>query len=75
MAEMAIMSRDGDSKLIWDKDNPDEVENARRTFDELKKKGFIAYKVEGRKGEKGEVLRAFDPDAERLIMAPPMVGG
>lgn len=75
MAEMAIMSKEGDSKLIWDKDNADEVANAKRTFDELKKKGFVAYSVQGKRGEKGEVLRQFDPEAERLIMAPPMVGG
>lgn len=75
MAEMAIMSRDGDTKLIWDKDNEHEVENAKRTFDDLKAKGFLAYKVEGRRGEKGELLREFDPEAEKLIMAPPLQGG
>lgn len=75
MAEMAIMDRSGDSKLIWDKDNADEVENAKRTFDDLKKKGFIAYKVEGEQGDKGEIIKKFDPTAERLIMAPPLVGG
>lgn len=70
-----IMDPTGDTKLIWDSSNPDEVENAKRTFDDLKEKGFIAYSVQGRKGEKGEVLQAFDETAERIIMAPPMQGG
>lgn len=75
LAEMSILDPSGDTKVTWNKDNPDEVENARRTFDDLKKKGFMAYSVEGSRGDKGEVLRGFDADAERLIMAPPLVGG
>ena len=75
MGTMAVMDRSGDTKVIWDKNNPDEVENARRTFDELRKKGFLAYSVQGRQGDKGELIREFDPEAERLIMAPPMQGG
>ena len=75
LAEMSILDRSGDTTVTWDKDNADEVENAKRTFDDLKKKGFVAYSVKGRNGEKGEILREFDPDAERLIMAPPLVGG
>lgn len=75
MAVMEIMDRTGDTKIIWSKDNPDEVENARKTFDELRKKKFIAYSVKGKNGEKGEIIREFDPDAERLILAPPMAGG
>lgn len=70
-----IMDPTGDTKLIWDASSDDEVDNARRTFDDLKGKGFIAYSVKGKRGEKGEVLQAFDPDAERIIMAPPMQGG
>lgn len=76
MGEMAVMDRSGDLKVIWDKNNPDEVEAARKQFEELtSKKRFLAYRVEGKKGEKGEVIRTFDPDAERIILAPPMVGG
>lgn len=75
MSVMEIMDHQGDTKILWDKNNPDEVENARRTFDDLKKKGFIAYSVSGGDGAKGEIIREFDPEAERLIMAPPMRGG
>lgn len=75
MSVMEVMDPTGDTKIIWDAANEDEVENARRTFDDLKKKGFIAYSVKGKNGKKGEIIREFDPDAERLIMAPPMQGG
>lgn len=74
-AEMAVLDRTGDTKIIWSKDNPDEVANAKRTFDDLKKKGFAAFAVTGKNGDKGEQIHAFDANAERLIMIPPMVGG
>lgn len=72
--EMAILDHTGDTKLIWDPDKADEVEHARETFTKLKKKGYMAYSV-NRKGDKGEVMREFDPDAEKMILAPQMVGG
>lgn len=72
---MAVMGREGDVKQLWDPANPDEVAVARKVFDDLKKKGFVAYTVEGAKGKKGTVLTAFDPQAGRIIMAPAMAGG
>lgn len=72
---LAIMDHTGDTKIIWDKNQPDEVDNARETFNRLKKKGYLAFKVEGKDGTKGEVVREFDPNAERMILSPPVVGG
>jgi hypothetical protein len=73
--ELAVMtSTDGDLKVIWDSDKPDEVSHARKTFDEFKAKGYLAYKVQ-KGGDKGEVMKAFDASAERVILAPRMVGG
>jgi hypothetical protein len=73
--EMAIMGPEGDTKTIWDADKPEEVENARRTFNELREKGYYAYQVKGDDASKGERMTEFDPDAERMIMAPPLMGG
>jgi hypothetical protein len=64
----------GDTKLVWDAGNRDEVENARRTFDDLRAKGYLAFSVK-KDGEKGEQIRKFDSDAQKLIMVPPMKGG
>lgn len=74
MSELRVMDRTGDTKTIWDKDNATEVEVARETFAKLKKKGYLAYRVK-KDGEKGEVIKEFDPDAEKIILAPPMAGG
>ncbi len=48
--------------------------NARRTFDDLKRKGFAAFAV-GAKGEKTTQIREFDPAAEKIIMVPALAGG
>lgn len=61
--EMAILDHTGDTKIIWDSDKPEEVDHARETFNRFKKKGYLAYSVD-KKGEKGTVLREFDPNVE-----------
>lgn len=65
----------GDTKVIWNPRDEDEVTNARRTFDELVgEKRFAAFRVRER-GARGEQVTEFDPDAEKLIIVPPMAGG
>lgn len=75
VCEMLVLDQTGDTKIIWDSENRDEVDNARRTFEDLTKKGYLAFKVKGEKGEKGEQVRTFEAGLERLILVPPMVGG
>lgn len=75
MHVMVTLDQTGDTRLIWDPNVPHEVENARRTFDLLvNEKRMAAYAVT-RKGEKGTVVNRFDPEAEKLIFAPRLVGG
>lgn len=73
--ELATIDHTGDTKLIWDSENKDEVDNARETYNRLRKKGYVAFAVKGKNGDKGEQLKDFDPEAERIIMAPPLVAG
>jgi hypothetical protein len=74
MGEMCVMDESGDTKIIWDSKNADEVDNAREQFNRLLKKGFIAYTV-AKNGKQGEIIREFDPEAEKIILSPPMAGG
>ncbi len=74
MSEMRVMDHTGDTKIIWNSENKDETDAARETFNRLTKKGHKAYMVK-KDGEKGEVITEFDPDAEKIILAPQMVGG
>jgi hypothetical protein len=74
IGEMRVMGRKGDTRIIWNPDNADEVAQARKTFDDLKSKRFVAYTVSPG-GGKGEQVSEFDPGAEKMILAPPMAGG
>ena len=65
----------GDIKQIWDPTKPDEVAAARETFNNLRKKNYLAFRVVGKDGDKGEQIREFDPSAGAYIMAPQLVGG
>ena len=72
--EMCVINETGDTKTIWDSDNPAEVAVAERTFKEFKDKGFAAFSVT-KKGDKDEQIKKFDPELEKIIFVPPIVGG
>jgi len=74
MGELRFMSEEGDTKVIWDPENTDEVKAAKDQFKALIKKGFRAFKVK-KSGDKGRRIKSFDPDAGRIIMVPELVGG
>jgi hypothetical protein len=74
IGELRVMDRTGDAKVIWDSTKPDEVAAAKDTYDSLKKKGYMAYAVK-KNGDKGELIHEFDQEAEKIILAPRMVGG
>ena len=71
---MATMNSSGDLKTLWSSDKPAEVDAARAQFQSMKIKGYMAYRV-NRKGDKGEVMDKFDPEAEIIILAPALQGG
>lgn len=74
MPEMNIMDLSGHSKIEWDPDDPESVENARKMFDDLLEKGYAAFRVKY-VADKGENVKEFDPEAHELLMVPPMAGG
>lgn len=75
MGVMAVMGRQGDSKIMWNPHNRDETNAAKKTWDELVgKKKFAGFLVKN-DGEPGERIYAFDPEAAKLIIAPPLGGG
>lgn len=72
--ELWILDNTGHSKKTWDSHNADEVADARRSFNDLRAKGFLAYKV-NKDGKQGEQIHAFDPELEAIILSPAPVGG
>lgn len=75
MGIMNVMDGTGDTKKMWNPDNADEVADARRSFDDLRAKGYSAFKVTAADGSAGEEIRTFDPTLGKLIMVPRRVGG
>ena len=74
VCEMNILDLTGHTRTTWDPNLPHEVEANKATFNALKVKGYIAYRVKA-DGEQGEIMREFDPLAAKMIMAPPVMGG
>lgn len=76
LAVFEQMGLEGDVKTVWDPNNADEVEEARRQFERLtKEKKFRAYRVTGTSGEAGEPMTRFEAAAGRIIFVPAMAGG
>ena len=74
MGELRIMGSEGDTKVIWDPKNEDEVEAAESQFDTLIEKGFQAYSVK-KDGKKNKKIDEFDSKAGKIIMVPQIQGG
>ena len=72
---LQVLGATGDSRLMWDRRNPDEVAVARAAFDTARARGALVYKAEGKEGTRGEQVREFDETAERLIVVPALQGG
>lgn len=72
--EMRTMGTSGDTKILWDADNEDEVAERPLGVSDLRKKGYAAFAVAA-KGKQGEKITEFDPEAESLIMVPAIQGG
>ncbi len=74
MSEMQIMDPTGHTTIGWNRGNNDEIALARAAFTEAIDRGYRAFRVKG-DGVQGERITRFDPDAEKMILAPHLVGG
>lgn len=72
---ISLLDHTGDTRLMWDSRNPDEVAEARAMFERLSSRGHLIYKAEGKDGRRGEQIREFDPTVERIIAMKAPVGG
>lgn len=72
--EMEVLDSSGHTKTTWDSSNAAEVSAAKATFENLTSKRYKAFKVKS-DGSEGSPMRDFDPEAEKMILVPPVVGG
>ena len=69
-----VLDDSGDTRIEWDPSDPVSVKAAEAAFKAAKKKGHLIYKTRA-DGSQGELLRNFDPQAERIVATPQTVGG
>jgi hypothetical protein len=75
MSVLSVLDRTGDTTLKWDPKIETEVEVAKEKFDSLVlHKGYAAYELK-ENDKPGEMLREFNPKAERIFLTPRAVGG
>ncbi len=71
-----IPDHTGDTRIMWDPRDEDEIDAARAAFNAAKARGMVAYAVgEGGNPNTGEVIRDFDPAKGKIIMMKQLVGG
>ena len=74
MGEIRVPMGSRDERIIWDPNKKEEVKSAQDQFDRMINEGYFAFSVKNG-GEKMLAILEFDPDAEVIILGPPMVGG
>jgi hypothetical protein len=72
---LSIADPSGDTRIMWDPKDKAERGAAKAAFDAAKAKGMLAYAVDPKSADKGEVIREFDPKAGKIIMSRPLAGG
>ena len=73
MSELRILEKSGDMKISWNSRSDEEVAAAKETFDKRIKDGWSAFR--DKFGSKGDKIKIFDADAERIVLVPPISGG
>ena len=63
-----------EARFEWDKKDQKQIEAAERLFNELKGKGFAAFKMD-KVGEPDENIFDFDPELECIVFLPQITGG
>ena len=64
---MRVLDDNGDTRLVWNRRDQREVEEARKKFDEYRDKGYKAYLCRS-DGSKGRRVETFDAMLEELIL-------
>lgn len=73
MGIMRVQDKTGDTEIAFDVKDKASIKAAEKVFNDLMAKQHMAYKTDGKGG--GEVIRTFDPTAEEIVVAVPLVGG
>jgi len=74
MANLRVLNVNGDDRVEWDAAVKDErMARARALFEAKLKDGWFAFETEREGG--GTQVRTFKPDADEIVLQPPIAGG
>ena len=81
MGKLRVLCKSGDTTVSWDEraalandpDAQEAVRQAERIFNAERAKGSAAFRIS--RTSTAERIDVFDPEAEQIIMVPPMAGG
>jgi hypothetical protein len=72
-----LTPKDGDKRIVWDANDLDQINEAKRMFDDAIQQGLVPYRVGINGKATSEVMDEFDPEAEEVLFLPTnlIVGG
>ena len=74
MNEFTVLDPNGHTTTMWDPQSPAEIERARRVFDEMRRRGYRAFRI-GKDGGPGQPRHSFDPKDDAMVFVPPIHAG
>jgi hypothetical protein len=74
MNEFTVLDPNGHTTTMWDPQDEKEVERARRIFDEMRRRGYRAFRV-GKDGSPGQPRNTFDARDDAMLFVPPIHAG
>ena len=74
MNEFKVLDPNGHTRTTWDTTSPEEIESARRLFNDLMNRGYRAFRMNGAGGE-GVPKSTFDPKDKETLLVPPIRAG
>ena len=74
MNEFKVLDPNGHTRTTWDTSSPEEIDTARRIFNDLMKHGYRAFRMDQAAGE-GVAKSAFDPKDKETLLVPPIRAG
>ncbi len=76
--ELEVLDVTGHTTNKWDTADKAEMEIVQRLFSDLTKKGYKAFSVTKDRGDNvihSEPRGTFDPEAEKMLLVPPIQAG
>jgi hypothetical protein len=74
MNEFNVLDPNGHTRTMWDTSNAEQVETARRIYNEFMRDGYRAFRMDKASGE-GVPQGSFDPRDKETLLVPPIRAG